>query len=480
MASEGKSVPGSKTDPIFNLGSSKVSSNLNKPFLDPVMTRIDPTIPYDASRSQNLIFNHTVTSASFFKFSMPSLFLEYNIEKEVEDGGTKTWEPIAATDRVLLDAPWALVRSVKLTLNSVSVPLNLPTDNSLSRLIALAMRTSSVEYAEDVENFKELMFLPNISEDVKSSAGKSAWLENFIAMSTQQGQGSLIVPILLPFWPFGSMPLLSKLRNADPAMENARVFPEHSQISINMRVRAATELSKYIRQLKATNEATTLKLRVKVKDIFLQGQTYNFGQSSTFIKEYRLFCQKKHAKFPLTLPTDIESEIVSAQKDTYFKVNTASFKSRFLLIYFKTKTQDEGAVGKHINVTDFAFPEGLLKIHIYVQEDSLACTPVENVRTYFPDKTKHPFFLRGVKYLRNKPNMRQFFTEPFQQFIVIDLNNINQKYSKLNTSTPEVTVRLTWGAANSPASTYICVFSFSEHMVEADMASTSGGEVNLI
>ncbi len=470
-----------KLDPIFNIGSGKVSSNLTKPFLDPIVTRLHPTIPYDGSRSQNLLFTHTVNSANFFKFSMPSLFLEYNMEKEVDDGaGNKSYQPVAATDRVLLDAPFSIIRSIKLTLNSVSVSLNLPNDNSLSRLIALAMRTSSAEFAEDVEHFKELMFLPNIAEDVKAAAGKSALLENFLNMSTQQGQGSLIVPILLPFWPFGSMPLLSKLRNADPAMESSRVFPEHSQLSINIGVRAASELSKYVRQLKATNAATTLKLKVNIKDIFLQGQTYTFPQNSTFMKEYRSFCRKNRAKFPITLPTDIETELVSKQKDTYFRVNTGSFKSRFLLIYFKTKTQDEGATAKHINVTDFAFPTGLLKIHIYAQEDSLACTPVEHVATYFPDKTKHPFFLRSVKYLRNKPTMRQYFTEQYQQFVVIDLYNLNQKYGKLNTSTPDVTVRMTWSEAGSPDSTYICAFSFSEHMIEADMASTSGGDVSLI
>ncbi len=478
MASAGKS----NLNPIFNLGSSKLSSNLEKPFLDPVVERIDPTVAYDSSRSQTLTFAHTVSSAQFFHFSLPSFFMEYSVEKEVESGGTKTWEPVAETDRVFFDSPFSIIRSVRMNLNSVSLPLNLPMDHSLSRLIALAMRTSSPEVAPDLEDLKELMFLPSLKSDVsKTATDKGSMLEKFIAMSSQQGQGSIIVPIFLPFWPFGTMPLLSKLKKALPEQERNRVFPEHTQLSINVRVRAASDLSKYVRQLKGDTEANRLKLRVNVKDLFFLGETYNFAQSSTFMREYRAFSKKNHIKFPITLPTDIESELVSGLKETFFRVNVDSFRSRYLILFFKTKTQDEGSTTSHINVTDFAFPSGLKKLHIYVQEDSLANTPVEDPQTYFPSASKYPFFLKQVKNLRQRPTMREYFTHPFQNFIVMDMKNINEKYKvKLKTFTPELTVRLTWDVNGSPESTFICLYSFSEQRIEADMASPSGGGVAIV
>ena len=453
-----------------------------KPNVDPEMTVMRPTIPYDGERSASASFGIHVPSSKFFRFAQPSMYAQIQIMKR---GGTDvdpTWDEVAPGDRIVFDAAHAMVRSIKVNINSTSLNMGYSSDNNLARLASLLYRTSLKSATPELEAIDELLHLPCIPEDVEAVADKaSAITEKRIKNFARTGQGPTLLPIFLPFWPLGNAPVHAQLNKGRPEDYRVRVFGEHTQITVNMSLLRQSELVKYVRQLKWKQAGDKLELKCVISDIFLVGEMYSLPPTSAFMSSFRQFVASSRLSYPFLSHQEVEVEITKGLSESHMFFSPHMFDTRFFFLYFKTTKSDTESTTSHANVTDFAFPSSLHEIIIKCGEEHLACTPVRNVVDSFSHATKLAFFSNQMRNRRVKTTFNEFYLSQLDQYVVADLHALRQNYKQnVKSRLPDITFRLVWGAAKSPAGTTACIVSFRENRVDIDCSGDGPSEVVIV
>ena len=402
------SYKGAKLDPKFNFAEPKHSGILTKPFSPPQSLRIDPLIPY-TDLSSSLTFTYTVPACSFFRFAPVGCYLQATIDKgtvvpavaatatTAAVPASVTWAPVAPGDRAYLLAPQAIIKSVKVNMNSCSLPLLYPTEKALSRLINLSLRSTSSQY-DDLTALNDSLFVPYTAEDkAKSADDETVELKKLLNITGKQGKGSSFYGIPLPFFPFGTMPVHCQLYGENKPLSSSRVFPEHTQLTISMGVSSAKEMEDYILQCKVkSNNDTVEKFRLRIENIFLMGELWPLTVENQLVKSFRDFCKSSRLPYPLLHCTESDFDLTHGSQESIVNFRVSSFDSRFLIIFIKDQNDDKATTRKPINVTDFTFPSALKRLSITCGGENIASTPVDNLNGTFSDHTKIQFFL-GAK-----------------------------------------------------------------------------------
>ena len=472
-----------RLNPSFTFGVAKAPRML-KPHSPAESIRIDPLVPYDPLKSQTLTFHYTVPSGCFFRFSTPSVYMQSAIQVATTDAasGTSTYESLLEADRMMLLAPFAVIRGFKVNLNTVSLSLSYPNDLALARLLSLSLRTTTPEYQGSLEFARDQFFLPSYAADrAKTATEESYELKNLLNITAKEGQPLVLHPIWIPLFPFSSLPLHDQICEDMPKIDMTRVFGEHCQITITMNLRPQADLADFVEQFKVKTAADAAKtIRTKITDFFLMGELWAQPQDSGILTSYRQYIRKQPLLYPLLLPAESESHLMAGKDTSTIHFSVQSFEARFALIYFKTEDDDASTRDRPKNVTYFRFPAALRELHITCGEDSIV-GPVENINSPTPHHSKLHFHKTQLKYHRVKTGLTSFFSRDcLDQFVIVDFFPVHDKYkTRLGITVPDMVIKMTWSETKCPDKTSIVIQSFKESRIEADVSSPTNGQVFL-
>ena len=463
--------PAAKIAPQLDLSWRSYKDHKPKPHVEAETVVLAPLVPF-SGKAGTLTFDYTVPKNCSFAFCRPALMLECRVRQMV--GTTATG--LAATKRMIFDAPFAFVNAVRCNLNGNSLSLGYPQGEVLRRLIALDYRTTTNERL-DAGFLEDALRLPTSKADMATDAKEqsSETAERIQFFVHDPARPTVILPVRLPFWPFENPGAHSRVTGVPLDEYQVKAFTENTQIVVHLGVQANDAMGKYVRQLVASAEKLPAdNVQVQVTDVHLLGKLWRFPAEHPYLASYRTYAKSAPIMNPFIAQTAVEWELNKGLSEIVQHFNANHFDTSWFVLYWREYAADDGG-----NVTDFKFPANISRLQISCGTENLAATPLEQFGS-FQGVSKFPFFTRQARTRLEPGSMVDFYSQGLQQFVVVDLTNMRARYKKqLVTSMPDVVITTSFNESKSPESTVMGIVSYKTGSVTINAHEPTSGQVTV-
>lgn len=169
------------------------------------------------------------------------------------------WIPVRLEDRISLPPYLPVVKKVSVNINSLDVPTTWMNPN-LARMSNLNLRLSPKKFRPHPELFPSLFIKMGTSDVSKTAANQSPRLAKDVARFPESAQ--LMIPIPLPVFPLGSIPLVDMINGRSNGRVN-KYYPGGvgNTIVVTMELATDAELEQYISHLGITNDTDEAALQ---------------------------------------------------------------------------------------------------------------------------------------------------------------------------------------------------------------------------
>lgn len=366
-----------------------------------------------------------------------------------------------------------VIDKVKVAINHVAVPYTW-SNPDLTRMANLNLRLSPRKFRQHPDLYNDLFIKLSPADASKTAEGQSLRLGKDLARWPKP-DSKIMIPIPLPVFPLGGIPLVDMLNGRNSAPVN-KYFPGGggNEIEVIMDLNDNTYLEQYISHLNKTiaGDGDKIVIDWAVRDYYGFVETISFTKDQKFLTEFSFHQKKNPLEFPFVTwtPKIFTIEAGSDRKDN-LDIDLGKFQSRFLICFF-TKIQDDGTQYSAVNRDKFFFPTTLKSFDCQVDGRSIMNGPVKNLGNRDPDPSKVAFYREQMKYRSFKQSFGDFFTGGCSdQFIVIDLTSLRVSAISRGTNIPKALFSLEWSRTTGQTR-YLHVYSVTEHMMKLGSKSS--------